>query len=548
MSKGGSIQFRTQQTIDTVADDENVKIFAPAWVETALAKLAPELKDAQFEIGGTGKYLTIKDKVSLTDLVAIARNESVNCSGVIHFDLYKGIKRETIIALRDLVKHCVIVGKDIATNYGGFCSRSHVLNKEVMICDLPGLQFQRPECTGRHVVVSPEDLPQGSIDQEIFENTVGEKKLSFKDAEQDKTGRFLLASFNGKQVLFDVMAYQAFIMQDFILAATALNAQAELTDPKEELNFKFLKYGAGFFASGLGGEAKGKLPQNLAIGVLRALEQLFQSVPDLRSQIKRIELPFYREASTQSTLNAIEALCKKHNIEFASTTDDALAPTSSYKTATTNCSDPHAPTGNEMGYCSVDAAIAQNLLRKGNNFSPICNSKMGQTFITVNHSPIWVTPSAISVTPSALPPLAVKPPKRSASHHYLWGAVVAVMAMALVGIDHVIRNSIYSGWTDPLFKIGVFFFSAGVMVIARDKFKDKQYNEYQQKTEEDFNRLTQTQCEAFEMGRKSKSLGLFGWQTYRSPKAYYAGIKANAEQDEALIEKVSARLRAAKRD
>lgn len=529
MSKGGTIEFRAGQDNHTIADDEEVKIFAPFWVEKALEKLAPELKGAQFEMGSSGKYLTIEDKVSLTDLQAIARNERVNCSGIIDFNLFNGIKRETIIALRDLVRQTVIVGKDSATNYGGYCSSIRELNKEVYICDLPGLQFQGLECTGRHVLLSEQgDLPQGALDADIFEQTVGEKKRSFKEANQDTSGRFLQGNFKGKPVLFDTIAYQAFIMQDFILSALALNAQAKLTDPKDELNFKFLKYGAGFFAYGLFGDAKDKLSENLTMGVLRAIEQLFTLDPEIYRQIKRIELPFYREQNTargKELLNEIAALCKKQNIEFASTMDDALAQTSSFKTATTNCADPHARTGNEMGYSSVDAAIAQNLKRKGNNFSPICNRKMGEAYVTINHY---------------APPKPFVKYSQAPRHHFIWTAIIAVVAGVLVKADEAIRQGIYAGWQDTFFKVGIILFSFEIMRFARDKFKAQQYKVYQHKTDKELDKLNQTQLKGFDIGSQNK-FGLFSWEAYS--KAFYAGATAKEMDDKVLMDKMKARLK-----
>jgi hypothetical protein len=50
-------------------------------------------------------------------------------------------------------------------------------------------------------------------------------------------------------------------------------------------------------------------------------------------------------------------------------------------TATTNCADPHVVMGNEMGFRSVDAAIAENLLSKANIFSPTINKSMKEKFI-----------------------------------------------------------------------------------------------------------------------------------------------------------------------
>jgi hypothetical protein len=394
MSRGGIIHLRVGQTVQTVANDANVKIFAPDWVKASLQKLLPELKGARFKIGSSDKYWEIKDKFTLKDLVAIARNEQFNTTGVIKFKQYKGISDKTVIALRDLAKHCVIVGKDEAPTYGGYPAGSEIqeLNEEVYICDLPGLQFQELNNTGRHVLLTKQnDFPKGSLDDEIYQNTVGQKKPTYQEALQNPE-RFIKGNFKSKAVLLDTKAFQRFVMQDFILAATSLNAQAKLAKPKDELNFKFLKYGVGFFADGLTGDAKDKLAQNLTKGVLKGLQQFFALPMAMRSQIKRVELPFYKDDSNptiSALLAKINNLCKKHKVEFASTHDDALAQTSSkYKTATTNCSDPHAPTGNEMHYGSVDAAIAENLRRKGNNFSPLCNRKMTGQFVKVDHLPL----------------------------------------------------------------------------------------------------------------------------------------------------------------
>jgi hypothetical protein len=559
MSKGGIIKFRDQQNIKTIADDKNVKVFAPAWVEKALVKLSLELKGAQFEVGqSSGKYLVIKDKISLTDLVAIARNEIANTSGVINFAQYNGINKETIIALRDLVKHCVIVGKDIATHHGGypFGSQIHKLNKEVYICDLPGLQFQQLDNTGRHVLIlQQDDIPKGTLDKEIFKQTVGEEKSTFTEANQDKVGRFLKGKFKDKPVLFDTKAFQAFVMQDFILAATALNSQANVANPKDELNFKFLKYGAGFFAEGLDGEAKDKLSENLALGVLKGIEQLFNLSPDLHSQIKRIELPYYKDQKNEKVdqiLNDIKNLCERNKIEFASTMEDALSQTSQkYKTATTNCSDPHAPTGNEMNYGSVDAAIAENLKSKGNNFSPICNSKMGQQYVVIDHLALQKSSSIINKEEDSKP-LTQHSSILTKIYSYLsnikWSAMITVIASSLVKTGQAGRLGFASNWMATLSTAGLIFVGLEIMRFARNIFTARQYLEYQHKTDKDFDMLNQSQLTAFDIGRnsaksiKNQIFGLCLWQSYRSPKAYYAGYEAQIKQDNKLIAKINSRL------
>lgn len=396
VTKGGKIYLRTDQSIETKALDNKIKVYAPSWVKKALQKLSKELKGAKFEIAPpSGQFLTIEEEISLTYLITITRNEDHNVDGVINFNLYNGIKNEAIIALRDLVKHCVIIGSDTAIGYGGFKTQVTPQRNKVYICDLPGLQFQENNNTGRHVLIPLKGkLPKGALDGEIFENTVGEKKATVEVALRNKL-RYLPGSFNKTAVLFDTKAFQAFIAQDFLLAGTMLNAQAKKNH--DEISFKFLKYGAGFFAENLEGEAKSQLVSHLTIGVEQGLRKLLALPKSARSQIKRIELPFYEkeygnnvvQPETKAAITRIRNLCVSANIVFSTDAEDALKPTSKYITATTNCSDPHAPTGNEMGHNnSVDATIAENLQHKGNNFNPCLNTAMKQSYVTINHLPL----------------------------------------------------------------------------------------------------------------------------------------------------------------
>mgnify|MGYP006892804073 FL=1 len=106
MVKGGIIKLRTKQSLDAKANDKQVTIFAPVWVKKALKEILPALKGAQFEIEPpSGKYIKIQDKLTLMQLLAIARNEQANTTGIIKFKQYNQIPEQTIIALRDLAKH-----------------------------------------------------------------------------------------------------------------------------------------------------------------------------------------------------------------------------------------------------------------------------------------------------------------------------------------------------------------------------------------------------------------------------------------------------------
>lgn len=347
-----TVNYRNGQNAQTQANDENVTIFAPVWVENALNKLTDELFGTSINLGEEQKYFDTVYELTLKQLVLIARNESHNTTGSIKFNQYHDINKRTILALRDLAKHCVIVAKDTTTGYGGYPASTAIIPQisDVYICDLPGLQFQHPDNTGRHVLISENNnLVVGALDADIFYNTVGKHKVSYLQADAHPK-RYLKGLFHGENVLFDTFAFQSFIKQDFVLSALALNTLAK--NNGDEINFKFLKYGAGFFAEGLQGEAKNKLEENLVYGVLEGITHLADLPIEERSQIKRIELPYYEDTNNQhitSALAEIKKTCDLLAIEFASTKEDALKQTSDkYITATTNCSDPHAPTGNEM--------------------------------------------------------------------------------------------------------------------------------------------------------------------------------------------------------
>ncbi|MCS5709316.1 hypothetical protein CC99x_010405 [Candidatus Berkiella cookevillensis] len=544
MSKQGFIQLRTKQALTQLAKDPEVTIFAPLWVKTALEKVSAELQDMRFNVGESKCYYTINKTMTLIDLVAIARAESVNTTGIINFSQYPDISEATVIALRDLVKHCVIVGKDVAIQYGGYPNLSTIrfaLNQEVYICDLPGLQFQALNNTGRHVLLTEKgDLPKGALDEDIYLNTVGETKKTYQQAIADNSGRFLTGFFKNTAVIFDTKAFHAFVAQDFVLSAQALNRHAKAHNPQRSLNFKFLKYGAGFFAEALKGKAREELDVHLTLGVLLGLRQLLlvQS-PDTYSQIKRIELPFFNTANNpkiQRILDKIALLCKQKGIEFASDKNDALAPTSTHMTATTNCSDPHAPTGNEMNYGSVDAAIAENLKRKGNNFSPICNPEMKAQYVIVQH----LGHDAEAVIKNILKPTSLLQHIKNRK----WSLLVATVISAAIRVESLLWLGLRASWATCLSVGGLVLLGVELIQWLRDSLKTKQYKNYKSKEVSLPETLTDAQREAFAMGKEAaqsfiaQAKSCFMWQGYRSANDYYAGYQASLLNDESLMSTV----------
>lgn len=544
MSKHGFIQLRTQQSLRQLAKDPDVTVFAPAWVKAALEKLSIQLQGMQFEIEQSNRYYTIDKNMSLVDLLAIARAESANTTGIIDFDQYPGLPKATVIALRDLVKHCVIIGTDTATHFGGYPKGKPVskLNQEVYICDLPGLQFQELNNTGRHVLLSEkDDLPKGVLDNDIYINTVGAPKKTYKEAMADKSGRFLTGLFKNKAVLFDSKAFHAFVAQDFVLSAQALNTHAKAHNPNRNLSFKFLKYGAGFFAEGLDGKARTELDVHLSFAVYFGLQQLLAQPADTYSHIKRIELPFFDDTDNPGVkvvLGLIALLCKEKGIEFASDKNDALAPTSKHMTATTNCSDPHAPTGNEMNYGSVDAAIAENLKRKGNNFSPICNPAMKAQYINIQHLAQGISTDLENILNKESTSFWQPILKRK------WSLLAATLSSVSVRAGALLWLGLRASWATCLSIGGLVLLGVELVRCLRDKFKDRQYQNYKAKEASLTGALTDAQREAFEIGKDAaqsicvQAKSCFMWRAYQSSNDYYAGYQAALLNDEVLIKEV----------
>lgn len=413
----GIIKYRVSQDANTVASDANVTIYAPLWVNDALKMLSPLFMGKKFEIEGSELVWEINSELTLIDLVVLARNERANTNGKIKFEHYESFLPASfdlknpkapfpseVLSLKDLVKHCVIVGKDKAQSYGGYASwpkESPIVKIEppcdVYICDLSALPFLQAYNAGRHVIISPDDsLPKTTLDSFIFESTVGMKKASYQQAQAEQSGRYYATLFKDNPALFDTLAYQSFVAQDFLLAILAVNQQANQATPKDNIHFKFLKYGTTFFLTGLGDfkldedPIKKVVSKSLLLGIKQGLTEFFKLPQALRTQIKAIELPnFYDENDQESIrlLSEIHELCLESDIAFLTTDDDPLKPRPGLVCATTNRADPNVMPGNEMQYGSTDGALAENVLQHENNLSPLCNEQINAAFIEVPHLP-----------------------------------------------------------------------------------------------------------------------------------------------------------------
>lgn len=398
-------------------------VFAPSWVQSALNTLGEKLSGVKFELFENSKSSTASESLTITEnfnnqsliiLQKIARNESRNVSGVINTTLYPDIAdRGILYSIRDLVRQCVIIGVDQCSHYGGYgCSRSSQPKQRVYVCDLAALQFQQPYNTGRLVLIQENEPYSGVLDSYLYENVVGEKKRSFSEIEEvwdkaDNEGEEIKQRYirhdgfglPGQGSCFlDTKAYASFVKQDVILYGLALQKMVSTHHPSDNIHFKFLKYGTGFFAWKFA-----KILNELILSaVLDGLEELLEK-PGM-AFIKKIELPFYK--ARPSDAERLENFQSKFPIEVIFSSNDALQHSSSKEgliVATTNCGDNHAACGkltelfrcfcglhkislyflgNEMSFGSVDAAIAENLESKGNIFCPNINLSITEQYIS----------------------------------------------------------------------------------------------------------------------------------------------------------------------
>ncbi|CAL8109540.1 unnamed protein product [Orchesella dallaii] len=395
------------------SSSNQVTIYAPSWLREGVNMLGSKLKGVQFQVyekpslkrGRNSSAATQKplesfkisedmNNQSLVLLHKIARNEPKNTNGIINLAYYApDIKDSSLVYfMKDLARQSVVVGKDSTTFCGGYKSpRVQQDGEPVYVCDLIALQFQKPYNSGRLVLVQENDIYKGLLDDFIFEHVVGEKKKSFEevvngtDEDSEVKKRYLKHDGYGGRAgtgpcFLDSIAYRKFVETDVLLCGLALADQAAKNGDK--LNFKFLKYGTGYFA----GTFVKELNSLILYGVVDGLEALFGRAGNANvvDTIKSLEFPFYEcDAENRKRLDELK---NRYQIEYRFSRDDALKQTmkgSGLITATTNCADSNVACGNAMGFKSTDGAIAENLLSRGNIFCPNMNNLMTFEYVEI---------------------------------------------------------------------------------------------------------------------------------------------------------------------
>lgn len=359
--------------------NNTVKIITPDWVKQALEKLSPKLSGYSYQLPN-GSIHEVSQPMTLKELYYLTRRDKSNTTGVISMTDYPGLTRETVLTLKDLIRQCIIIGNTSAIKYGGYPNQSANPVTEsqhnIILIDQAGLQFQQAYNSGRLVLVGiDEPLQHGELDDDIYQAVVGYPKPTSSDATADEARFVKMPSqkfSNGKAIYFDINAYIKFIGQDAFLAASA----TQYMQSDQPICLKLAQAGTGFFA----GEFQDIARQHILDGFFDGLSSYLTSHG--KGKIGMIEFPFAPNNKEQRS--KLQALCKEHSIQCTFTKDDILKPREGYMVALTNCADPHAPTGNEMGYQSVDAAIATNLEHQARDFSPVTNPVMQSHYLNMN--------------------------------------------------------------------------------------------------------------------------------------------------------------------
>lgn len=367
------IYLRHDQSVSQqkTCQSKEIFVYAPSWVRQGLDTLAKHLKNVEFEVHEKPSFkrgrnanepttpkalesIKITETFNSGDLVIlqkIARNESRNTNGVINTSYYSPEVKDhkLIYSIKDLSRLTVIVGEDLTTFCGGYKSSRVVQKDRVYICDLAALQFQKAYNSGRLILIQEAEPNKGHIDDFIFENVVGEKKRSFKDivssSSEESKKRYLKHDGYGKKgkgsCFLDTHAYKKFVEQDVVLTGLALADRA--SSQGHQLNFKFLKYGTGYFAWKFVKE----LDSLILSGVIDGLEALFgRGDEHVLKTIKHLEFPFYK--SDLESTKRLNELKKKYKVDYRFSRDDALKRTAIGRgliTATTNCADSNVACG-----------------------------------------------------------------------------------------------------------------------------------------------------------------------------------------------------------
>ena len=343
-------------------------------------------------------------------LQVLARNESVNTTGVMQTSLYGGVLSvEEIATIRCLVKNTTVVGLTYPEKnggYGGHLPPPHfsIDRKLTIIVDQCGLQFQESIYNTGALFFYPEEDDNTVIFEGTDQNTrttLGEyrrwQNATYREMYGEERPPVDLAADPGAawtvlnrdknrtvrwKLRGNLKSPVVGFKTEFMQAFHSVHFMAERTPAIKTVHFKFLRAGLGFFSENilLAADIVGDAPTRTEFLETARLRGIYHGIRKLggapvimaRTKIKKIILPFQTFAIQDinsfgdflvTGSKVAEAALGMHADKAALLrAEDALAQNADHTItiATTNCADPHAGPGNEGGYHSVDAAIASN--------------------------------------------------------------------------------------------------------------------------------------------------------------------------------------------
>lgn len=326
------------------------------------------------------RFPSDSSQLTARHLQILARNESYNVDGRIKADLYNGLLDDNQIAkIRILVKASNVAGIVYATHTKGYpikrgvkrdanFGQAEVLTKpeKAILIDQAGLQWQDDIKNTGGMFFYPSHYK--SPEYSDFQNKMY-KAMYGHDRPETPSDNVMTVDWNNILGVIDLNQVANAIEVEFLQALDAAVSQGNLAlDTDEKINFKYLKAGMGFFASGVvpyGHENEAMLNHARLKGISQALDKI-TNLPDeerlaVLGKIKRIELPFSEGEQYASILESIREQVELLGLEWGGAGfDGAFTPLEGFVEATTNCADPHAMPGNEGHYGSVDAMIACN--------------------------------------------------------------------------------------------------------------------------------------------------------------------------------------------
>ena len=365
---------------DTDIDPKNAFVLCPTRIEEAFRSLLGNRC-----INMTLKYSQerpIKLPASIADfngkhLQVLARNESVNTTGLMKTSLYGGVLTvEEIATIRCLVKNTTVVGITYPEKKGGYGGDNPpppttIPRKLTILVDQCGLQWQNSIYNTGALFFYPSGhdtdvVFQGTdqTDKQFTHTTLGKYRKWQNDTyfimygqrrpHVDAADPYATWTANGQNIMGKLKSPVLGFKTEFKQAFDSVRFMADKTPSITQVHFKFLRAGLGFFSENIQLVNKSQFLETARLrGICDGILELGGDATIMRTKIKKIILPF--QTVRIHEMNQFGAfLATSVGDVFEQNPDPAVT------IATTNCADPHAGPGNEGQYQSVDAAIASN--------------------------------------------------------------------------------------------------------------------------------------------------------------------------------------------